>query len=246
MRRIGWSVVCRSEHHESVADVGSGGRVGDDHGDEFWNHARNEHGEIQRDDGNDDRELGGDIDRGDGADGGNDRERGGDRKRGGEQRFFVHGSRGSEHYEFVADIGAGGRIGDDHGDELRIDAGYEHGEVQRHVGDGHELGCIVNKSHSADGRDDGQRGSSCQRGGQQRIVVHGSAEHHKSIADDWSGGRVGDDHGDELWNDPGHEYGEVQHNDSDDDHELGSDIDCGDGANERDDRERGGNRKRGG
>ena len=32
-----------------------------------------------------------------------------------------------QHHELVADLRGGGRVGDDHGDELRLDAGHEHG-----------------------------------------------------------------------------------------------------------------------
>jgi hypothetical protein len=47
--------------------------------------------------------------------------------------------RRSGHDESVADVGRSGRVGNDHGDELRFDAGHEHGDVQRRDGDADEL-----------------------------------------------------------------------------------------------------------
>ena len=36
---------------------------------------------------------------------------------------------GSEHHESDPNVGGGGHVGDDHGDELRNDAGHERGDV---------------------------------------------------------------------------------------------------------------------
>ncbi len=46
---------------------------------------------------------------------------------------------GAEHHEPVAGQRRGGDGRDDHGLELRIDKGHEHGDVQRHDGDADEL-----------------------------------------------------------------------------------------------------------
>ena len=75
----------------------------------------------------------------------------------------------------VADERRGGRDGDDHGHELRGDAGHEHGDVQRRDGD---ADVVVGDEHPvprAERRDDG----SCRRHGrrrrEQRRDVHGRA-----------------------------------------------------------------------
>ena len=45
----------------------------------------------------------------------------------------------ADYHQSDADLGSGGDVGDDHGHELRGDAGHEHGDVQRDGGDADEL-----------------------------------------------------------------------------------------------------------
>ncbi len=240
---------CRSDDHESVADDGCRGRFGDDHGDELRNDAGFQHVDLQWDDSDYDHELGCELDCDDGADGGNHGGRRGNRKRGGEQQQDVYRGECSKHYEPVADDGCGGRGSNHHRDKLRIDPRHGNADIQRDDGKhDYQLECYDDKGNSTNGSDDRECGGSCQRGEQQRFPIHGtgSAEHHEPVADSGRGGCLGDDHGHELRLDSKFEHREVQRYDSNDNYELGGDVDCGDGADGGDDRERCGSCQRGG
>src|SRR5208283_2717836 len=93
----------RTEHHGAESDVGGSGDGGDDHGDEFWSDAGDEHGEVQRDGGDTD-ELEWYEHNGGCAEWSGGGECGGDGGRGGEQRSELHGDRAStEHHESESD-----------------------------------------------------------------------------------------------------------------------------------------------
>jgi large repetitive protein len=66
---------------------------------------------------------------GDGADGSDHGQRGSVNASGvASNGVVVHGGVSSEHHEFIADVGGGGCVGDDHWNELWLDAGHEHGQ----------------------------------------------------------------------------------------------------------------------
>src|SRR6266850_5664326 len=104
-----------TEYYEPKPGVGSGRHLGDDHWNELWNIAREQHGQLQRDGGDAD-ELECDEHRGGSACGSNNRERGGDGGRCGQQWYGVHGDFGfrlrAQHHESESGLGARGDLGD--------------------------------------------------------------------------------------------------------------------------------------
>ena len=69
--------------------------------------------------------------------------------------------------------GAGGNVGDDHGDELWSDAGHEHGDVQRDGRNTDELECDEHHGAGAEWSDDGECGGDGRRSSEQRSELHG-------------------------------------------------------------------------
>jgi len=243
-----FTVVSDSKHHEFIANVRGGRYVGDDHGDELRIDAGHEHGSVQRDDGDDDYELECDVNKGLGADGSDHGQRSGPCQWGEQQRVFIRRAADAEHHELIADDGSSRRVGDDHRDKFRIDAGHEHGEVQRDDSvDDRELERNFDCGHSSDRRDHGERCGDGERSSEQRIVVHGGvgAEHYESIADVRSGRCVGDDHRNEFRINAGYKHSSVQRDDGNNDRELECDFDRGYGSDRRDHGERCGSCQRG-
>ena len=138
---------------------GSSAPVGDDYGDELRLDPRDRLGQLQLDDGNDDRELERHFDCGHSTDGSNHRKRDRQCQRSEQQRGFIHGSRGTEHHECVAYIGSSGRVGDDVAALTNfgstqgtgsvsfnnVDGGNYHRKLERHI----------DRRHSTDGSNHG-------------------------------------------------------------------------------------------
>ena len=194
---------CCAEYHKFVAYIGSSGRVGDYHGDEFRLDAGYQHSQVQWDDCNDHRKLERHIDRGHSADRGDHGQRRGHGGRQCQQRCVLHGGSSSEHHESVAHFGSRRGNGDGQWNEFRIDSRYQHGQVQRDDGNGQQLDRNVDQGGGAYRSDHGQRGGSRQRRRQQRRVVHSVSQYYQPVADIGSGGGVSNDHRVELRIDAG-------------------------------------------
>src|SRR5260370_31086779 len=125
--KCGWKSDVRSsdgEHHELEPGVGGDWDLGNDHGCELWGDARNEHGDVQRDNGDSD-ELERDERCCAGASGSNDGKCCRDCRRSGEQWRELYGHDSStEHHDLEPGVGADWDIGDDHRCELWADTGH--------------------------------------------------------------------------------------------------------------------------
>ena len=190
-----------ADDQQPEPDVRSGGGIGDDHGYELRIDARDEHGDVQRDDGNDDSSWSATsivVPVPAGATTGN--------------VVVTVGGVASNGVSFTVlatptitqpepDVRSGGGIGDDHGYELRVDARDEHGDVQRDDGDDDkQLECDEHRGAGAGRSDDGERGGDGGRSSEQRSELHGAgdADDHEPEPDVRSGRGIGDDHGYEL------------------------------------------------
>src|SRR5229473_156696 len=95
----------------------------------------------------------------------------------------------AHHHKPHPELGGQGYGRDDHGDELRDDAGDEHGHVQRDDDTGAKLECDEHYDVSASWSYDGECGGEGGRGGQQWYELHGDnacaydAHDHESETD---------------------------------------------------------------
>src|SRR5580704_16911400 len=120
----------------------------------------------------------------------------------------------AKHHESLADNRSGRGFCDDHGDELRIEPGFEYGEVQWDDSDGVELECNEHRHHGSEWGDNGKPSGVCQRSEQQRIEFHRgvSTEYHESLKNFRGCWGLRHDYWDELRIESGFRDSEVQWN----------------------------------